>query len=352
MYFLILFFFFSLFASQDPQTVIVHMPGTLDGGFNFLNPTLFPQDGKFNFKARYNQELNPTKTFYPCSALPNCFIYSNNIPLTDMDLGGPHCVSFYKNMILEAYKDYPNANIILVGGSQGSVGPFGALAELIQKNHPVLSKIKKVLVRAILGSTYETINFHARKIPILNILPYFSDKITPLLAEYLPRFMPGFACYDAFAPQLYHYIQQINTSNAIANINFYMIHDQNDEIIPCSCAQKAAQLLEKNCQYLETKVDAAQYLPRDELKKYKKAFTHLPADAFENHPMIIDFLKSSNIEKVNPNQQNHPIVNDFFISKSPFQRFIIRRIRDVISVASVFIFFKSLTYICKKFIWH
>lgn len=361
MYIVILFFFFYCQASNnDVNTVIIHMPGTCDGGFDFLNPP----SQNFNIEKRFSTDMNNDKVIKYCSSTStgqkiSC-IYTNNLAINKMDLGGPSCVKFFKEMILHAHTTYPHADLILVGGSQGSVGPFGALAELIrEQNTEILSKIQAVAVEAVLGSAHETINFHAQKIPILKILPCISKKIAPLLAEYMPRFFPGFAQYDAFAPQLYHYIETINTSDHVNHIKFLMLHDTNDEIIPCLCAQKANNLLRKESYYIQTEVKAEKYFFNEtELKKYKIPFVHLPSNADENQKIIIDFLKNpqsldnrnpaTNIIKKIP--ENKTTVDQFFVSKSSFEKFCIRRVRDAITISTLFIMFKSISYVCKKII--
>lgn len=359
MYILILFFFFYCQASTNDyvNTVIIHMPGTCDGGFDFLNPPL----QNFSIQKRFSTDMNNDRkiVYSHCSTLSKTtYIYTNNLSINKMDLGGPSCVAFFKEMILHAHTTYPNADLILVGGSQGSVGPFGALAELIkEKNIPILSKIKAVMVEAVLGSTHETINFHAQKIPILKILPSISNKIAPLIAEYMPRFFPGFAQYDAFASQLYHYIEIINRSEDVNQIKFLMLHDTNDEIIPCSCAQKAAALLTKNNTYIQTAINAEEHITNQaELKKYKIPFVHLPTNTYENQKIVSNFLNDPTFKidqnlNINKDKEN-VVVDQFFVSKSSFEKFCIRRIRDLITISTLFIMFKSISYACKKIIFN
>lgn len=324
--FFIIFFFSSVFASSNPKTVIVHMPGNADGGLDFLNPELL-ENGFFDIKSRYSNTLNPKKDIHIYNdKLFERFIYTNNIALNDMDLGGPNCVEFYKKMILEVNKLFPDAEIILAGASQGSVGPFGALAKLAEENNPVVSKIKKVLIEAALGSTHETINFYVKKIPLLKILPYFSKKIGPLLAEYLPRFIPGFAAYDAFAPQMYHYIDTItHNSELLKDIKFYIIHDLYDDIIPYQCAENVHSLLPKNQAYF----------------KLTKNEGHLPA--YYHQSEIISFLNGKNLE----NEIDRGIMPsaDHWHLKAPSERFLIRRIRDFTVLATLFISYQSIKYL-------
>lgn len=359
MYILILFFFFCCQASTNDyvNTVIIHMPGTCDGGFDFLNPPL----QNFSIQKRFSTDMNNGKVIR-YSKNSKKHIYTNNLAINKMDLGGPSCVKFFKEMILHAHTTYPHADLILVGGSQGSVGPFGALAELIQeKNIPILSKIKAVMVEAVLGSTHETINFHAQKIPILKILPSISKKIAPLIAEYMPRFFPGFAQYDAFAPQLYHYIEIINRSEDVNQIKFLMLHDTNDEIIPCLCAQTAAALLTKNNRYIKTTINAEEYIeqhniPIAEVQRFKMQFVHLPTNTYENQKIVLNFLRDLKLQtdqnlNINKDKEN-VVVDQFFVSKSSFEKFCIRRIRDLITISTLFIMFKSISYACKKIIFN
>jgi hypothetical protein len=344
--------FFLLFSAlciqaiqNNIETIIIHMPGLSDKGLNFLNPKM-PELQKFDFRRRYNNALNPEETFYECNKVGDCnttLIYTNNISLKEMDLGGPRCIQFYKSMILRAYFLYPDADIILIGASQGSVGPSGALTELIDENHPVVFKIKKVLVEAALGSIHETLNFHAQKIPILKFLPCISTKIVPLIAEYCSfLMMPGFARYDAFAPQMYHHIQRINTSDKTNHIRFFIFHDQNDEIIPCSCAQKAASLFGKSCEYIETNADVNHHLNKEAIKKHKIKFVHLPSNTYQS--AIASFLNDKRSPKPVQQKINLAPADTWFISKTSVQRFFIRRARDFIVLATFFASYKTIKY--------
>jgi hypothetical protein len=323
MFIFIIFSFFSTFASQNVERIIIHMPGSLDGGFSFLNPDIpFLKNRK-----RYSVSLNPEKKFYSSCISKTTLIYTNNLPFNAMDLGGPACVAFYKEMTLDAHAQYPNAELILAGASQGSVGPFGALAEFAEESHAVVSKIKKVLIEAALGSTHETINFHVEKIPLLKILPYFSKKIAPLLAEYIPRFAPGFAAYDAFAPQMYYYIDAMKkNSEKLNHIKFYIMHDLYDDIIPYECAENVNSLLPKGQAYYQ------QTLNR----------THLPA--YYHQSKIIKFLTGENLIQEELQETKPPIINTR-PSKTPLQRFYIRRIRDACVLATLFISYQSSKYL-------
>lgn len=60
MYRVILFFFFYCQASINPDTIIIHMPGTCDGGFDFLNPPL----NDFDIKKRFSTDMNSDKKNY------------------------------------------------------------------------------------------------------------------------------------------------------------------------------------------------------------------------------------------------------------------------------------------------
>lgn len=264
---MLLFFFHACFSSENNQTIIVHMPGLLNRGFQFLNKNINYEP---NFKDRMTKTLNESKAFHQCPLFENTLIYTNNLAYIDMDLGGKACVDFYEKMIIEAYTKYPQSNLFLIAGSQASVGPFGALVKLTKKKHPVVENIKKIALIAALGSVHEAIHFNALKIPLINYLPCISKKIVPLLIEYIMP-LPFIAKYDAFEKEMVHYVEILKTLNL--PIDVMIMHDIHDDLIPVQCAQAIASL-NKNYHIELTKTQ-----------------DHIPDFDIKNQQKIIDFLQ-------------------------------------------------------------
>lgn len=249
------------------QTIVVVMPGLLDGGFDFLT-----NQQKSITKARVNHphtSLNPSKQIH--SYNKTITVYCNNIEGKKMDLGGPACVQFYKEMILDAHKKYPDENLILAGGSQGSVGPFGALLELLEENHPVTHKIKGIMIESCLASTHTTINHIISQRPLINRIPEYSPVIAPLLAEYAgvlcyPLWVfekvKSLVCkgyrpltdnlhitYDAFQPQMASYLNLLNTKypDFFNTLPLLIFHSKGDPLIPYNVADHMFLCLPQHC---------------------------------------------------------------------------------------------------------
>lgn len=340
--------FLSIQSEQEPTHVIVHMNGNLYGGLDYLNLAIVaPTQNNASIQSTdtgrtkrtklhkyyYNRNLNPDKSFFKEDDLSEqnstaVMIYTNNLPINQMDLGGPRCVQFFKEMILHAHKTYPNAKLILAGASQGSVGPFGALVELAKENHTTLGKISHVLIESVLGSTHETIN---SQVPFI---AQISPKILPLLAEYIPGFIqPGFAYYDAFAPQLVNFAEQLNT-NATSHIKYVLVHDQQDPIIPVSCAHTVVATLQK-------------HNPKNVLYLEKTTGSHLPLDQGWTSFILGNYIfgsQKANSNAITTDQKTQTRIIEtanWFVNRTPLQRFFIRRLRDLtcILIVSLPVFF-------------
>lgn len=320
-----LFYFHICFSSEQNQTVIVHMPGLLNRGGQFLNKNINYEP---NFKNRMTQTLNKSKTFHQCPLFENTLIYTNNLAYIDMDLGGKACVDFYRKMIIKAYSKHPKSNLFLIAGSQASVGPFGALVKLTKEKHPVVENIKKIVIIAALGSVHDTIHFNALKVPFIKYLALISKRIAPLLMEYIMP-LPFVAKYDAFEKEMVHYVQILKKLNL--PIDVMIMHDIDDDLIPVRCAQTIA-VLNSNYQI--------------ELTNTKN---HIPDLDENNQKKIIAFLKQEIMQPNNTNPSSiKPFIDKGFVSKNFLQRFFIRRARDILLFLILYGVFKTAQLILSK----
>lgn len=323
---MLLFFFHACFSSENNETIIVHMPGLLNRGGQFLNKNINYEP---SFKDRMTKTLNESKVFHQCPLFENTLIYTNNLAYIDMDLGGKACVDFYRKMIIKAYSKYPKSNLFLIAGSQASVGPFGALVKLTKEKHPVVENIKKIAIIAALGSVHDAIHFNALKVPFIKYLALISKKIAPLLMEYIMP-LPFVAKYDAFEKEMVHYVQILKKLNL--PIDVMIMHDIDDDLIPVQCAQTIA-LLNNNYQI--------------ELTKTKN---HIP-DIYDksNQKKIITFLTQEIMQPNNTNPSSiKPFIDKGFVSKNFLQRFFIRRARDILLFLILYGVFKTAQLILSK----
>lgn len=333
--------------TQTPSTTLILMPGMHNEGFDF-----FITDKELKKRQQdqpTNQQLNNHKDKEKCFQYRHnhaISIYYDNIEGSKFDFGGKNTIKLYHRMLCDAHIERPNDQFILAGHGAGCNGVLGGLADLLDQGDKdeIISKIKGIMISKPTISTHFFINNSVTTVPILKYVPLISPIILPLLFEYVTPLLSliSFAMrapirfsYDAFAPQLISHFTKLNDNKEFQKIPILFITSSSP--IAINSSDNPVYWLKK-----ESLNKPFEYTERTAIMDFI-----LNQNKIHNHDFIKNIkVEQSHCESDRPRKEQNfnKVVNlaQWFTSKTPLQRFGIRRLRDAICLAITAGFFYGI----------